>query len=99
MRIDSLFDGHNGASRVESWADDTKDWLLKTVHFFMADPHDAPAADTGTGSEVASAAGTGTEWQETGTGSKVTWLKNVVFCGDPHICCAHICWSGLIGLG
>lgn len=72
MRIDSLFDGHNGASRVESWADDTKDWLLKTVHFFMADPHDAPAADTGTGSEVASAAGTGTEWQETGTGSKVT---------------------------
>ena len=67
MRTDALFDGHR-ASRVDSWADTTKDWLLRTAHFFMDEPDDAPAAE----SEVASAAGTGTSWQQTGTGNKVT---------------------------
>ena len=35
-RKDCLYDSSR-ASRVESWSDETKDWLLRTVNFFMKD--------------------------------------------------------------
>lgn len=67
--------GHGRPSRVESWSDDTKDWLLKTVSFFMdPGPDEAPPSEA-TAITEEDAAATGSTGNK---GNKVTWLKNVV---------------------
>ena len=87
LRWDPL--GHGRPSRVESWSDDTKDWLLKTVSFFMdPGPDEAPPSEA---TAITEEAATGS------TGNKVTWLKNVVAVTVVTLFLIVLLW--LIGLG
>ena len=79
-RKDCLYDSSR-ASRVESWSDETKDWLLRTVNFFMqdesaeveADDDDDDDDDDGAGGNRSqSNAGSASGHPEQPTANKVT---------------------------